>query len=93
MPFGAELTQAGVRFSLWAPSARRMELMLTMDGAEQALPMEALPAGWFHIVTADAQAGSLYRFRIDGDPSICRSCIALQSADARARRRSGPVRL
>jgi malto-oligosyltrehalose trehalohydrolase len=67
MPFGAELTSAGVRFRLWAPNARRMELMLTVNGAERALPMEARPAGWYEIVTTEAQAGSLYRFRIDGD--------------------------
>ena len=67
MPFGAELTRSGVRFCLWAPNARRMELMLTVDGAERALPMEARPEGWFELITADAQAGSPYRFRIDGE--------------------------
>jgi maltooligosyltrehalose trehalohydrolase len=67
MPFGAELTPAGVRFRLWAPNARRMDLMLTVDGAERALSMQARPEGWYEIVTRAAQAGSLYRFRIDGD--------------------------
>ena len=64
MPFGAELTSAGgVRFRLWAPSAKTVELLLH-DGPTLALP--AVGGGWYELVTSDARAGTRYRYRIDG---------------------------
>ena len=67
MPFGAQLTAAAaVRFRLWAPAARQVDLMLYDTGGTQALAMRALPGGWFELETGTAHAGSLYRFRLDG---------------------------
>jgi maltooligosyltrehalose trehalohydrolase len=66
MPFGAELTAGGeVRFRLWAPAARRVELLLYGQAETSALAMEALEGGWFALDTAAARPASLYRFRID----------------------------
>jgi maltooligosyltrehalose trehalohydrolase len=77
MPFGAELTAGGmVRFRLWAPAARRVELTLYerhTDAAARAAHtemMHALPGGWFELETGAAHAGSLYRYRIDGGPEV-----------------------
>src|SRR3712207_8675255 len=42
MPFGAEVTAEGVRFSLWAPTAR--EVALVLDGEAHPMPDEG--AGW-----------------------------------------------
>jgi malto-oligosyltrehalose trehalohydrolase len=70
MPFGAELTATGeVRFRLWAPAARRVEVLLA-DEPVQALGMEALPGGWFALTTGAARTGSLYRLRIDGQHEV-----------------------
>jgi maltooligosyltrehalose trehalohydrolase len=66
MPFGAELTQAGVRFRLWAPGAQAVDVMLETGAESRALALQALPEGWFELVTTAAQAGSRYRYRIDG---------------------------
>jgi maltooligosyltrehalose trehalohydrolase len=66
MPFGAEVMDDGVRFSLWAPSAREVELLL--DG--QAHSMPAAGAGWRRIVVPEARAGSSYRYRIDGELTV-----------------------
>ena len=63
MPFGAALVEGGVRFRLWAPSARRVDLML-LDG--EALPMRALAGGWYETTTACADARTRYAYRIDG---------------------------
>jgi maltooligosyltrehalose trehalohydrolase len=63
MPFGAEVGVSGVRFALWAPSARDVSLVL--DGAEK--PMPETGSGWRECVTADARVGSRYGFRIDGN--------------------------
>jgi maltooligosyltrehalose trehalohydrolase len=68
MPFGAELAGKGsVRFRLWAPAARRIELCLAQGGAERLVDMPHLEAGWYQLVTREARVGDRYRFRIDGD--------------------------
>ena len=59
--FGAQLTPEGVRFRLWAPKAKRVELQLGVD----FLPMENR-AGWYELVEPRARPGSLYKYRIDG---------------------------
>ncbi|HXS27576.1 MAG TPA: malto-oligosyltrehalose trehalohydrolase [Steroidobacteraceae bacterium] len=70
MPFGAEPTPDGaVRFRLWAPAARQVELVLL--GPQSTAPqriLEMRPVGnhWFELVSDAARAGSLYRYRIDG---------------------------
>ena len=73
MPFGAELTATGeVRFRLWAPAARRVELVLCdADGAAvHSAQMDTLPQGWFSLATGTAGAGSLYRYCIDGSHEV-----------------------
>lgn len=69
MPFGAEAVAGGVRFRLWAPSARRVDLCLE-EGAGRLLPMAPLPGGWHEIVTDAAAPGSRYCFRIDGETRV-----------------------
>lgn len=67
MPFGAELTRDGTRFRLWAPSAKKVELIV------QAAPtasftthaMQSQPQGWYELTHREAKAGARYRYRID----------------------------
>ena len=96
MPFGAELTATGeVRFRLWAPAARGVEVLLA-DEPVQALGMEALPGGWFALTTGAARAGSRYRYRIDGKHEVPDPASRF-NPHGRARpergRRSGSLRL
>ncbi|MCG7391529.1 malto-oligosyltrehalose trehalohydrolase [Microvirga sp. ACRRW] len=63
MPFGAEITNDGVRFALWAPTAADVRLIL--DASEHAL--EAQDNGWHRLVSTEAKAGSRYGYRIDGN--------------------------
>jgi maltooligosyltrehalose trehalohydrolase len=72
MPFGAEITADGrVRFRLWAPGARKVDLALDDGkGVAQILPMSRLEDGYYEIVTDEARAGSLYRYRIDGENEV-----------------------
>jgi malto-oligosyltrehalose trehalohydrolase len=71
MPFGAEvLPGGGVRFRLWAPAARRVELLLTTGGAEHALPMHAAGDGWHERLLDDAGPGTRYRYRCDGGLAV-----------------------
>ena len=64
LPVGAELTSpAGVSFRVWAPSARRVEVLLEGGGAH-ALAADA--DGYHAGSVAVASAGSRYRYRLDG---------------------------
>jgi malto-oligosyltrehalose trehalohydrolase len=63
--FGPQLHPEGVTFRFWAPAAKRVELMI-----DCAHPMQAQPGGWHEITVAGAGAGTLYRFRIDGELEV-----------------------
>jgi malto-oligosyltrehalose trehalohydrolase len=63
LPFGAELQEDGrVRFRLWAPATREVSLVLEGD---VTLAMPAVAGGWFELTTAEARAGSRYRYVTD----------------------------
>jgi maltooligosyltrehalose trehalohydrolase len=63
MPLGATaLPEGGVRFRLWAPAARSVDVCI----AEKFFPMKPEAGGWYELVHADAAAGTLYKYRIDG---------------------------
>jgi malto-oligosyltrehalose trehalohydrolase len=63
MRFGAQPGADGVRFALWAPAARSVDLVVD----EKSLPMQGLDGGWFERAEPAAKAGTLYRYRIDGE--------------------------
>ncbi len=62
MPFGAELTKDGVRFALWAPSAKAVDLVC----GTRRHTMPAIGQGWFKLVDREAAAGERYGFAVDG---------------------------
>ena len=69
--FGPNLTADGTCFRLWAPSAKRVDLLL-----DSFRPMVRGDNGWFSLDVATAKAGTRYKFRIDGevdvpDPASC----------------------
>ena len=79
MPFGAEVLPAGgVRFRLWAPAAR--EVQLSMEGG--FFPMERRAGGWFELTHAKARAGSRYYYRIDGRQEVPDPAARFQPKDA-----------
>jgi maltooligosyltrehalose trehalohydrolase len=70
MPFGAELRDGGgVDFRLWAPAASHAELLFyhSAAGQPQPLPAQADRQGWWSCFVPEAQAGSLYHWRIGQD--------------------------
>lgn len=66
MPFGAEFSDSGVRFALWAPTAR--DVALVLDGERMAMPGEG--DGWRRLIVPGVRAGARYRFLIDGDLEV-----------------------
>jgi len=67
MPFGAELQPGGgVRFRLWAPAARNVNVVLE----NKSFAMSKLEDGWYDHFSSDARAGTLYRYRINGEQLV-----------------------
>jgi len=87
MPFGAEVLADGrVRFRLWAPAAKRVDLCLEGNPAKAAaasttLPMRTAPEGWFHLDTGRAGPGTRYRFAIDGGMRVPDPASRFQAED------------
>lgn len=68
LPIGAECVPGGVHFRVWAPNCRRVEVVLE-DDSSHALAVE--PGGYFAALVAEAEAGTRYRFRLDGAADLC----------------------
>lgn len=62
MPFGAQIAEDGVRFALWAPTAR--DVVIQLNGARKKM-VEA-PGGWRHFLTPQAEVGTEYQFVVNG---------------------------
>ena len=65
MPFGARVDSRATHFSLWAPAAARVDLVLEIDGDEDRWPMTSRESGWYDCAVEHAGGGTRYAFRID----------------------------
>ncbi|MFH1342190.1 MAG: malto-oligosyltrehalose trehalohydrolase [Pseudomonadota bacterium] len=74
--FGARLTTDGASFSLWAPAAKRVELLL-----DTPRPMQRGEDGWFSADIAGVRAGARYKFRIDDEIDVPDPASAFQPDD------------
>ncbi len=74
--FGAKLTADGATFRLWAPAAKRVELLL-----ERPSPLARGEDGWFEAKVRGVQAGTRYKFRIDGETDVPDPASAFQPED------------
>jgi malto-oligosyltrehalose trehalohydrolase len=78
--FGARLTPDGATFRLWAPAAKRVDLLL-----EQPHRLQRDDDGWFSAEITGVKAGTRYKFRIDGEIDVPDPASAFQPDDV-----SGP---
>jgi maltooligosyltrehalose trehalohydrolase len=70
MPFGVEcLDDGSVRFNLWAPAAKQVELALAQPNPS-FLALQRTDNGWFKLTTDAARPGAEYSFRIDGGQTV-----------------------
>jgi malto-oligosyltrehalose trehalohydrolase len=74
--FGARLTSDGTSFRLWAPAARRVDLLL-----DQPHPLRRGEDGWFSADVPGIKAGARYKFRIDDDIDVPDPASAFQPDD------------
>jgi maltooligosyltrehalose trehalohydrolase len=69
LPVGAEvLPEGGVHFRVWAPRRRRVEVVL--EGGPGAVDLKAEEDGYFTATVRAARAGTLYRYRLDGETHL-----------------------
>jgi maltooligosyltrehalose trehalohydrolase len=64
LKFGATPGPQGVRFAVWAPKARRVEVVL--GETEDPYPLRRSDDGVWSATVGEAGRGTLYRFRLDG---------------------------
>src|SRR6201992_573306 len=78
--FGATLTADGALFRLWAPAAKRVDLLL-----EKPHPLQRGKDGWFSTDIPGIKVGARYKFRIDDEIDVPDPASAFQPDDV-----SGP---
>ena len=81
--FGTQLRVDGASFRLWAPAAKRVDLLL-----QKSTPMRPCDNGWFSADVAGVKAGARYKFRIDDEIDVPDPASAFQPDDV-----SGPSEL
>ncbi|WP_454829214.1 malto-oligosyltrehalose trehalohydrolase [Paraburkholderia xenovorans] len=74
LPFGAQLIGATgakprTRFRFWAPSCKHVQVEIENGPAQGAHDMTPAGNGWFE-ASVDSGAGTLYRFRLDGEHAV-----------------------
>lgn len=74
--FGPRLIRDGISFRLWAPAAKRVDLIM-----ERPHAMQRGEGGWFTADVAGAAAGARYKFRIDGEIDVPDPASAFQPDD------------
>lgn len=74
--FGARPTREGVSFRLWAPAAKRVDLLL-----DQPHAMQPRDDGWYVTEIPGLKAGARYKFRIDDEIDVPDPASAFQPDD------------
>jgi malto-oligosyltrehalose trehalohydrolase len=74
--FGVKLTSGGATFRLWAPAARRVDVLLDKPHA-----LRRGDDGWFSADVAGVAPGALYKYRIDAEIDIPDPASAFQPQD------------
>ena len=69
MPFGAQRSESGTRFRLWAPACPSVTLVLGKDAA-RSVAMAREEGGWHSVVLADVAPGTAYAFRVDSGAPV-----------------------
>ncbi|EIF35587.1 malto-oligosyltrehalose trehalohydrolase [Burkholderia sp. Ch1-1] len=74
LPFGAQLIGATAakprtRFRFWAPSCKHVQVEIENGPAQGTHDMTPAGNGWFE-ASVDSGAGTLYRFRLDGERAV-----------------------
>ena len=69
-PVGAEVTNEGVAFRVWAPSCKRVGVSIGEQHTPDIFELRAEGNGYFAGTRADTAPGTLYGFRLDDESRI-----------------------
>lgn len=68
LPQGAEIVEGGVRYRVWAPDKKNVEVIVDQpSGAYEMVPLLLDAGGCFHGIHHGGRAGDTYKFRLGGD--------------------------
>jgi maltooligosyltrehalose trehalohydrolase len=72
LQFGPALGTEGIRFRFWAPSARRVDLLIEAGAHGAPMRQSFGPGrdGWFETLARGVGPGAKYRFRIDDEIDV-----------------------
>jgi maltooligosyltrehalose trehalohydrolase len=76
LTFGPRPTKDGVSFRLWAPAARRVDVILDKPHA-----MRGGDGGWYFLDVPGLAGGARYKFRIDGEIDVPDPASSFQPDD------------
>jgi maltooligosyltrehalose trehalohydrolase len=74
--FGPKLTSDGALFRLWAPAAKRVDVLL-----DKAHALKRGDGGWFSAEISGVKAGARYKFRIDDEIDVPDPASGFQPED------------
>jgi maltooligosyltrehalose trehalohydrolase len=74
--FGTRLTADGASFRLWAPAAKRVDLLL-----DRPYPLRRGEDGWFAADISGTTPGARYKFRVDDEIDVPDPASAFQPDD------------
>jgi maltooligosyltrehalose trehalohydrolase len=72
------LPDGSVRWRVWAPRARQVELVLIEGERRRALPMQRAERGYFYHIEANIPESPCYTYRLDGGPERPDPCSLWQ---------------
>jgi len=66
LPQGAEVLDNGVRYRVWAPGKRNVQVEVFRGARCRIIPLMLDAGGYHHAIDDDGQAGDLYQYRLNG---------------------------
>jgi maltooligosyltrehalose trehalohydrolase len=72
------LPDSSIRWRVWAPRAKKVELVLIDGDRRRAVPMQREERGFFHQCESNVPDGQLYAYRLDGGPERPDPCSLWQ---------------
>ena len=70
LPIGAEISQAGVDFRVWAPNCSKVCVVIEQAETSKSVELSGEKGGYFSGIVEGIGAGTLYRFALDDDSNL-----------------------
>ncbi|MDP8921652.1 MAG: malto-oligosyltrehalose trehalohydrolase [Chloroflexota bacterium] len=78
LDLGANVVDDGVRFRVWAPNARHVDVTLLVPSGPAYYPLAAEADGYYAVTVPGIGAGTRYKYRLDGGMEYPDPCSRFQ---------------